>query len=143
MRPVYGAGGSIVAVVDSSGAVTLGDGPGPVIGVVRGSEIFDDEAGARFVGHVDTSGRVFDAFHEIVGFVDASMLVADKNASRVGRVFETVDGGVLLLLVGAAEREAPRIAPLDDAAAPTVMDEVFEAESGAKRNGIRGTREAF
>ena len=143
MRPVYGAAGSVVAVVDSSGGVTLGDGPGPVVGAVRGNEIFDDEAGARLAGHVDSSGRVYDASHEIIGFVDASMLVADKHASRVGRVFEPVDAGVLLLLVGTAEREAPRIAPLDDESAPTVMDEVFDAEWNAKRPGIREAREAF
>lgn len=143
MRPVYGAAGSVVAVVDSSGGVTLGDGPGPVIGAVRGNEIFDDEAGARLAGHVDSSGRVYDAAHEIIGFVDAAMLVADKHAARVGRVFEPVDAGVLLLLVGTAEREAPRIAPLDDDGAPTVMDEVFAAESDSKRSGVRGKREAF
>ena len=143
MRPVYGAAGSVVAVVDSSGSVTFGDGPGPVIGAVRGNEIFDDEAGARSVGHVDSSGRVYDATHEVVGFVDASMVVTDKHASRVGRVFEPVDAGVLLLLVDPAEREAPRIAPIDDRLSPTVMDEVLDAESASKRPGIRGKREAF
>ena len=143
MRPVYGVNGSVVAVVDSSGAVTLGDGPGPVIGSVRGNEIFSDEAGARLVGHVDSGGRVYDSDHEIVGRVEASMLVADKHASRAGRVFEAVDAGVLLLLVANRERETPQSASLADDGGATVMDEVFAAESGARQNGLRKGREAF
>jgi hypothetical protein len=143
MRPVYGESGAIVAVVESSRGVTLGDGPGPVIGAVRGMEIFGDEAGSRLVGHVDSDGRVYDAEHEIVGRVEASMLVADKYANRAGRVFETVDAGVLLLLVPLQSREIDRDAPLADETKATVMDEVFEAESGAKRNGVRSRRDAF
>lgn len=143
MRPVYGLSGAVVAVVDSSGSVTLGDGPGPVIGAVRGNEIFGDEAGARLVGHVDSDGRVYDADHEIVGRVEASMLVADKHASRAGRVFETVDAGVLLLLVAAKDREAPRIAPLVDDDVSTVMDEVLAAESSAARDPKRARRGKF
>jgi hypothetical protein len=128
MRPVYGTSGSVVAVIDSSGAVTLGDGPGPVIGAVRGNEIFGDEAGARLVGHVDSDGRVYDADHEIIGRVEASMLVADKYQNRAGRVFETVDAGVLLLLVTAQDREPSRAAPAADSD-PTVMDEVLATDA--------------
>jgi hypothetical protein len=143
MRPVYGETGAVVAIVDSSGGVTLGDGPGPVIGAVRGMEIFGDEAGSKLVGHVDSDGRVYDADHEIVGRVEASMLVADKYASRAGRVFETVDAGVLLLLVPPQTRDVNRDAPLAGETEATVMDEVFAAETGAKLNNGRGRREAF
>jgi hypothetical protein len=140
---VYGVTGSVVAVVDSMGAVTLGDGPGPVIGAVRGNEIFGDEAGAQLVGRVDSDGRVYDADYEIVGRVEASLLVADKHASRAGRVFELVDAGVLLLLVPAHEREAPRVDPASGDGAATVMDEVFAAESSVRYSGPRGRREPF
>lgn len=143
MRPVYGVSGSVVAVVDSSGAVTLGDGPGPVIGAVRGNEIFCDEAGAQRVGHVDGDGRVYDADHEIVGRVEASMLVADKHMSRAGRVFEAVDAGVLLLLVAGQDRIAPSDEPLQTVDSETVMDEVFAAESSARFTGPRGRRDPF
>jgi hypothetical protein len=129
--------------VDSSGAVTLGDGPGPVIGSVRGNEIFGDEAGSRSVGHVDGDGRVYDADHEIVGRVEASMLVADKHASRAGRVFEAVDAGVLLLLVPEQEGVAPRPVPHPSDDRATVMDEVLDAESTARFKGPRGLRDPF
>src|ERR1700681_1801556 len=142
MRPVYGTSGSVVAVVDSSGAVTLGDGPGPVIGAVRGNEIFGDEAGARLVGHVDSDGRVYDADHEIVGRVEASLLVADKYQSRAGRVFEPVDAGVLLLLVAAHDREPSHAAPPSDGE-PTVMDEVLATDSKVTHIATRARREPF
>ncbi|HEY7981037.1 MAG TPA: hypothetical protein VID19_06100 [Candidatus Eremiobacteraceae bacterium] len=142
MRPVYGTSGSVVAVVDSSGAVTLGDGPGPVIGAVRGNEIFGDEAGARLVGHVDSDGRVYDADHEIVGRVEASMLVADKYQSRAGRVFEAVDAGVLLLLVAEQDREPSRTAPPADAD-PTVMDELLATDAKVIRIPTRPRRDPF
>jgi hypothetical protein len=142
MRPVYGTSGSVVAVVDSSGAVTLGDGPGPVIGAVRGNEIFGDEAGARLLGHVDGDGRVYDADHEIVGRVEASLLVADKYQSRAGRVFEPVDAGVLLLLVAAQDRDASRAAPTPDGD-PTIMDEVLATDSNVIQMPTRARREPF
>jgi hypothetical protein len=142
MRPVYGTTGSVVAVVDSSGAVTLGDGPGPVIGAVRGNEIFGDEAGARLVGHVDSDGRVYDADHEIVGRVEASLLVADKYQSRAGRVFEPVDAGVLLLLVAAQDREASRAAPPPEGD-PTIMDELLATDSKVIQLPARARREPF
>jgi hypothetical protein len=132
----------VVAVIDSSGAVTLGDGPGPVIGAVRGNEIFGDEAGARLVGHVDSDGRVYDADHEIVGRVEASLLVADKFQSRAGRVFEPVDAGVLLLLVAAQERDPSRAAPPPDDA-PTVMDEVLASNANVIQMPNRARREPF
>jgi hypothetical protein len=142
MRPVYGTDGSIVAVVDSSGAVTLGDGPGPVIGAVRGTEIFGDEAGARLVGHVDSDGRVYDADHEIVGRVEASLLVADKFQSRAGRVFEPVDAGVLLLLVDARDRDPSRASP-PSAGDPTVMDELLATDAKVIQMPTRPRREPF
>jgi len=142
MRPVYGTSGSVVAVVDSSGAVTLGDGPGPVIGAVRGNEIFGDEAGALLVGHVDSDGRVYDADHEIVGRVEASLLVADKFQSRAGRVFEPVDAGVLLLLVAAQDRDASRAAPTQDGD-PTIMDEVLATDAKVIQMPTRPRREPF
>jgi hypothetical protein len=142
MRPVYGTSGLVVAVIDSSGAVTLGDGPGPVIGAVRGNEIFGDEAGARLVGHVDSDGRVYDADHEIVGRVEASLLVADKYQSRAGRVYEPVDAGVLLLLVDAQDREPARAAPPSDKE-PTVMDELLATDAKVIPISTRARRGPF
>jgi hypothetical protein len=143
MRPVYGESGSVVAVVDSSGAVTLGDGPGPVVGVVRGNEIFGDEAGSRLLGRVDADGRIIDADYEIIGRVEASLLVADSQSRRVGRVHDPVDGGVLLLLVEAIDLAASAAPPVPDEGAPTVMDEVLAVESIAKYPAFRGRRDPF
>ena len=143
MRPVYGANGTIVAVVDSSGAVTLGDGPGPAVGAVRGNEIFCDQAGAQLAGHVDGEGRVYDSAHEIVGRVDSSLLVADKFDARAGRVFEPVDAGVLLLLVAEQDREMQRASAPSEDGGTTVMDEMLAAESGDSRSRYRGRRDPF
>ena len=123
--------------------MTLGAGPGPVVGAVRGNDIFCDEAGAHLAGHVDGEGRVYDSEHEIVGRVDSSQLVADKFEARAGRVLEPVDAGVLLLLVAEQDREVQRDAAPGEDGGPTVMDEMFAAESEAKRPRHRGRRDPF
>ncbi len=143
MRPVYGPGESVVARIDAAGMVMLGEAPGPVIGCIRGIEIYGDAYGATRLGHVDGDGHIFDSYHAKVGRVDASLIVYDKNDARVGRVIESVDSGVLLLVIGAQQPDALRPTLLPETASGTVMDEVNAVESLMKRTELRGRKGEF
>jgi hypothetical protein len=143
MRPVYGPSETIVALVDAGGMVTLGEAPGPAIASVRGDEIFGDAYGAALLGHVDATGRVINADRDVVGRVDASLIVYDAANSRVGRVIESIDGGVLLLVVARAQPDAVRPTLAPDKIGGTVMDEVNAVESSVKSSDLRGRRGEF
>ena len=104
MRELKGPNGWVVARVDSSGYVTLGNEPGPVVGkATNGGEVYDDDAGANQVGHVDLEGTIYDMRYQELGKVDGWGRVYDTSGMLIGNVEKPVDAGVLMLLVAPPE----------------------------------------
>ena len=80
MRDIKGANGFVVARVDSSGMVTLGPDPGPIVGRVSSTgDVFGDDAGVQQLGRVDGEGNIIDAQRDILGKVDAWGRVHDRS----------------------------------------------------------------
>jgi len=126
VRFVYRMDGNVAATIDSIGRVTLGQGAGAIVGVIRGeTEVFGDEAGAELLGRIDSDRRVWDARHEFVGSVDASGRVLDMTGRMVGSAHEAIDGAALLLLVGSLDPQAVAPPPPPPEALSTMMDEVI------------------
>lgn len=99
MRDVKSANGFIVARVDSSGNVSLGPDPGPIIGRIGpNGEIYDDDAGVHQVGRVDGQGTISTTEFETVGRVDSWGRVYSTHGDFLGTVEATSDGGVLMFL---------------------------------------------
>lgn len=99
MRDIKGANGFVVARVDSSGMVTLGPDPGPIVGRVSSTgEIFGDDAGVQLLGRVDGEGNVTDTARDVLGKVDAWGRVYERSGSLVGIVEHPTDAGVLMLI---------------------------------------------
>ena len=136
MRYVYGSDGNVAATIDSAGMVTLGSEAGAIVGVVRSdTDVFSGEAGAEWLGRVDSDRRVFDAQYQFVGSIDVSGRVHDVTGRLVGTAGQAVDGAALLLLVGklAPDLLTPPSPP--QSAQSTVMDEVIalaEEEAGPR-----------
>ncbi len=104
MRELKGPNGWVVARVDSSGFVTLGNEPGPIVGkATNGGEVYDDDGGTNQVGHVDLEGNIFDMQYQELGRVDGWGRVYDKSGMLIGNVEKPVDAGVLMLLVAPPE----------------------------------------
>ena len=137
MRYVHAIDGNVAATIDSTGRVSLGHEPGPIIGLVRASDVYADEAGADLIGHVEPEGRIVDAEHNFVGSVDVHGRVTDRSGRVVGRADRPVDGVVLLLLVG---RVAPAVlASPNPSPAPTetIMDETLALAEESASPGVR------
>ena len=127
MRYVYGADGNVAATIDSAGMVTLGSEPGAIVGVVRSdTDVFAGEAGAQWLGRVDSDRRIFDAQYQVVGSIDASGRVRDVTGRIVGTASEAVDGAALLLLAGSLAPDLLEPPRPPAAGQATVMDEVRE-----------------
>jgi hypothetical protein len=140
MRHVYGADGSVVATIDSSGRVTLGADPGAIVGLVRtDTDVFAGEAGVEWLGRVDSDRRVFDAQYQFVGSIDISGRVTDQTGRLVGTASDAVDGAALLLLVATLAPETVAPPELPPETESTVMDEVTALEEEHGRPGIRKT----
>ena len=136
MRFIYRMDGNVAATIDSVGRVTLGQGEGPVVGVIRGeTEVFGDEAGAELLGRIDSDRRIFDYRHEFVGSVDASGRVLDMTGRMVGSVHEAIDGAALLLLVGALAPEAVAPPAPPPEALSTMMDDVIALADDNEKAG--------
>ncbi len=137
MRYVYGRDGNVAATIDSAGRITLGVEPGAAVGVVRGdTDVFSGEAGAQWLGRVDSDRRVFDERYQCVGSIDVSGRVLDITGRLVGTASHAVDGAALLLLIGYLMPELLE-PPAPPAAAKTVMDEVFALADEDSGPGIR------
>lgn len=125
MRDIKGANGFVVARVDSSGMVTLGPDPGPIVGrVLNTGEIFADEAGVQQLGKVDGEGTITDAEREILGKVDAWGHVHDRMGTLVGTVEHPADAGVLMLVAQPTSSQTAPAAPMEERSA--LMDEALE-----------------
>ena len=107
MRDVKSANGFIVARVDSSGNVTAGPDPGPIIGRIGpNGEIYDDDAGVHQVGRVDGEGNISNTEFETVGRVDSWGRVYSAYGDFVGTVGASSDSGVLVFLMQPAAHTA-------------------------------------
>jgi hypothetical protein len=138
MRYAYTSDGNVAATIDSSGRVSLGSEPGPVIGLVRGdTDVFGDEAGGEWLGCIDPDGRIVDASRDLVARVDIYGRVIDRIGRVVGKVDKPVDGAVLVLVVG---RESPQLLsppPPAEARGTTIMEEALELGDQHAKPGIR------
>ncbi len=125
VRDIKGANGFIAARVDSSGNITLGSDPGPIVGrVTNAGEVFDDEAGAHQIGRVDGDGQIFNMEYELLGKVDPWGRVYEPSGSLVGQVEKSVDAGALLLFIEPTQpMQAPAASPDQEA---TLMNEALE-----------------
>jgi len=125
VRDIKGANGFVVARVDSSGMVTLGPDPGPIIGRVSSTgDVFGDEAGVQQLGRVDGEGNIVDAQRDTLGKVDAWGRVHDRSGTLVGSVEAPVDAGVLMLIAQPVSAPSAAAASPDDRSA--LMDEALE-----------------
>jgi len=135
MRNIRYSNGTVAAQVDAQGRITLGDGSGPSIGLIRHNlEVFADEAGAFRIARIDADGRVFNEQHEHIGHTNQSGVVHDRVARPVGLAQEPIDGAVLVLihegLLPAGGPSGPAQSDLSSSQSqprvePTVMDEVL------------------
>ena len=125
MRDIKGANGFVVARVDSSGMVTLGPDPGPIVGRVSNTgDVFGDDAGVQQLGRVDGEGNVVDAQRDTLGKVDAWGRVYDRSGTLVGTVEAPVDAGVLMLIAQPVSVPISVSAPAEERSA--LMDEALE-----------------
>lgn len=132
MRKLYGPDGNIVGCVDALGIVTLGEAPGPPLGLLRNNEVFADAVGSERLGFVDANGRVLDEHHELTAMVDSEGKVVDNSGRAVGQVEEPRDAAALLFIIGrhiSLEREPP----LEQDASPMV-NEMLEGAYGQDRD---------
>ena len=138
MRYVYGSDGNVAATVDSSGRVTLGVEPGAIVGLVRGdTDVFAGEAGAEWLGRVDSDRRVFDTQHQCVGSVDVNGRILDVTGRMVGTAHTAIDGAALLLLVASLAPDAVAAPLPPPSAASTMMDEVIAMSEESAQPGVR------
>ena len=127
MRKVYAPDGSVAAMVDAQGRVTIGPHPGPTVAIVRsGTHLYEGEAGSSHLGHVEASGHIVDERNQVVGRVDSECRIYDRTDSPICRGEERIDGAILLLVVSKhaptmLERPAPA-----GARATAVIDEVLD-----------------
>ena len=136
MRDVKGANGSIVARVDSSGNVTLGADPGPIVGrATNAGAVYDDEAGVHQVGVVDGEGTVFTMQREAIGKVDAWGRVYDRSGSLVGSVEKPVDAGVLMLVAEPVQASEPAKPSSEPGSA--LMEEALELGDAQRYPTVR------
>ncbi len=136
MRDIIGANGEIVARIDSSGYVTLGPDPGPIVGLAASTgEIYDDEAGVHLVGRVSGDGQINNADYQPSGRVDSWGRVFDNIGCQLGKVEKPIDGGVLVFLT--LPPQATTAAPQADLKENALMSEAMELADEFNRPRVR------
>lgn len=141
MRKVYAPDGSVAAMVDAQGRVTIGPDPGPTVAIVRsGTHLYEGEAGSSHLGHVDANGHIVDERNEVVGRVDSECRIYDRTDSPMCRGSERIDGAILLLVVSKHAPAALERPALGGAVATSVMDEVLDLAERERSPGQKPKR---